>query len=77
MTEQGKRILADALALSPIERAALVEDLLSSFRFPDRRQVDALWAEEAESRIDAYERGEMGSTPAAEVFERLNRRPAQ
>ena len=57
MTAQGKRILEEALALPPIERASLVEELLSSFDFPSREEVDALWAAEVEDRIDAYERG--------------------
>jgi putative addiction module component (TIGR02574 family) len=64
MTDQSRKVLADALGLPPIERAALVEELLSSFDFPARREIDALWAREAEDRIDAYERGELRGAPA-------------
>ena len=73
MTEQGKKILAEALELPPIERAALMEELLSSFDFPARHEVDALWANEVEDRIDAYERGELRASPAEVVFGRLDR----
>lgn len=73
MTAESKRVLQDALALPPTERAMLVEEILSSFDFPSRQQVDALWAKEAEDRIDAYERGDMRSSPAQEVFDRINR----
>jgi putative addiction module component (TIGR02574 family) len=73
MTAQSKKILADALALPPTERAALVEEILSSFDFPSRHEVDALWASEVEDRIDAYERGEMRSVSAQEVFDRIDR----
>ena len=73
MTEQGKKLLAEALGLPPIERAALVEELLSSFDFPARHEVDALWANEVEDRIDAYERGELRASPAEVVFDRLDR----
>jgi putative addiction module component (TIGR02574 family) len=73
MTEQGKKVLSEALALSPIERAALVEELLSSFDFPVQGEVDAAWAVEAEDRIDAYERGELDASPAEAVFDRINR----
>jgi putative addiction module component (TIGR02574 family) len=59
MSGDGKRILESALTLPPVERAELVEELLSSFDFPARADVDALWAREAESRIDAYEKGEL------------------
>tara|TARA_B100002049_G_C15804992_1_gene260487 strand:- start:207 stop:422 length:216 start_codon:yes stop_codon:yes gene_type:complete len=61
------KILDDALTLSPAERAALVEELLSSLDKPDS-EIDRLWAEEAEARIDAAERGEMKSVPASQVF---------
>ena len=73
MTAESKKILADALGLPPTERAALVEQILSSFDFPSRQEVDAAWALEAEERIDAYERGEMKSKPAEEVFGLIDR----
>jgi putative addiction module component (TIGR02574 family) len=61
MPPQVDRILLDALKLSPVERAELIEKLLASFSFPDRKAIDELWGAEAEDRIDAYERGEIGS----------------
>ncbi len=73
MSPQGDRVLLDALKLSPVERAELIEKLLASFSFPDRKAIDELWAAEAEDRIDAYERGETKSKPAAEVFARIER----
>ena len=73
MTTESKKILAEALALPPTERAEIIDELLSSFEFPARGEIDAAWAHEAEDRIDAYERGEMRSTPARTVFERLDR----
>jgi len=74
MSEQEKHILAEALKLPPMERAELVEQLLSSFEFPSRKKIDALWAKEAESRIDAFERREITSIPAKEVFEKIEKR---
>jgi len=56
MSPRSKEVLADALNLSPVERAELVEEILSSFDFPARREIDALWAREAEDRLDAYDR---------------------
>ncbi len=72
MTTESKKVLDGALALPPTERALLVEEILSSFDFPSRQEVDALWAQEVEDRIDAYDRGEMRSSPAQEVFDRLD-----
>ncbi len=73
MAKQAKRILADALELPPLERAELVENLLSSFEFQSRKAIDALRAQEPEDRIDAFERGEMGGIPAKEVFKDIER----
>ncbi len=68
MVKQGKQILAEALKLPPVERAELVENLLSSFEFQSRKAIDALWAEEVEDRIDAFDGGEMAAIPAKDVF---------
>ena len=76
MSRQGKQLLAEALNLPPIERAEIIEELLSSFEFPSRRTIDELWAHEAENRIDAYERGEITAIPAKEVFEKIEKRKA-
>ncbi len=71
MSGNTEKILAEALELQPIERAELIEELLSSFEFPTRKSIDELWAEEAENRIDAYERGDLTSTSAKEVFDKI------
>jgi len=73
MSAQGKQVLADALELPPVERAELVEEILSSFDFPLRPEVDATWAREAEDRLDAYARGDLKARPAGDVFEEFSK----
>ncbi len=73
MSPQADRVLLEALKLSPLERAELIEKILASFSFPDRTVIDESWAAESEERIDAFERGEIGAKPAAEVFGRITR----
>lgn len=73
MTKQAEQILTEALKLPPMERAELVENLLSSFEFPSRKTIDALWDQEAESRIDAFERGDITAIPAKEVFAKIEK----
>ncbi|MBN2132759.1 MAG: addiction module protein [Sedimentisphaerales bacterium] len=73
MTPQSEQILREALDLPPIDRAELVEQILASFEFPARKDIDAAWGREAEDRIDAYERGEIGASPAGEVFKEIDR----
>jgi len=68
MTEKTQMLFEEALLLPPIERAELIENLLSSFDFPDRKEIDALWGAEAERRIDAYEKGEAEAVSVDEVF---------
>jgi len=73
MTPQANDILQEARKLPPMERAELVERILETFPFPERQAVDALWAAEAEARIDAYERGEIAASSAGEVFSRIQK----
>jgi putative addiction module component (TIGR02574 family) len=77
MTSQSQKILTEALDLSPTERAELVEQILASFEFPARKDIDAAWAQEAEDRIDAYERGEISSSPSDKVIKEINKQVNQ
>ena len=73
MTIQTQQVLEKAIHLPPVERAKLVEQILSSFDRPYREEIDALWAKEAEDRIDAYDQGKIKAIPASQVFEKINR----
>lgn len=73
MSPKAQDVLAEALKLPPVERAELIERILASFSFPDREAIDESWAREAEDRIDGYERGEIKSKAAREVFGRIDR----
>jgi putative addiction module component (TIGR02574 family) len=73
MPKRSEHILAEALELPPVERAELVESLLFSFEFQSRKAIDALWAREAEDRIDAFDRGEMTAIPAEDVFAEIEK----
>ena len=68
-----RQVLTDALALPPIERAELIEELFFSFDQSHRKRLDQLWAAEAESRINAFEHGDFAAIPADDVFAELNK----
>ena len=51
-------LVAQAQVLSPVQRAELIESLIESMQHSDK-EIEALWAFEAEERIDAIARGEM------------------
>jgi putative addiction module component (TIGR02574 family) len=67
MTETAKKIFREALGLTPAERAALVDELISSLNQPDQR-IDELWAREAENRLRAFRAGELEAISADKVF---------
>ena len=62
-----KDILEQVLSLKPAEKAELVDKLLSDLDKPDE-EIDKLWAKEAESRIDAYERGKLKAVSLEDVL---------
>ena len=73
MLEHTEAILEQALLLSPRDRAILAEKLLASLDQPDPA-IDALWAEEVENRISAYEAGELKAIPAEEVIKKYKKK---
>jgi len=60
-------ILEEALTLKPIERLHLVDELLLSLDVPTK-EIDLMWAEEVEKRIEAYDRNEISTLSSQEVF---------
>lgn len=73
MSELAERLIEQVLELPPDERTRVAERLLSSLE-PELSPVDLLWAQEAEDRLDAYERGEIKASPAEEVFSSIKNR---
>ncbi len=76
MTTATQAILKQALSLDPVERAELIEELFHSFDKAPDRKIDALWTDEAESRIDAYDAGQICADSAKAAFERIPQRGA-
>ena len=68
------KLAKEALALPPNSRAKLAEKLLASLNNPRQSEIDALWAEEAEKRIDAFQRDELAAVPGPEAFKKLRGR---
>jgi len=74
MTTTARQLFQEALRLNPIERAELIEELFHSFDHTGDRRADAAWADETESRIDAYETGSISADSAEAVLARINQR---
>lgn len=60
MSEMAEKLIEQMLDLPPAERARVAERLLSSLE-PNLSSVEQLWAQEAEDRLDAFERGEINA----------------
>jgi putative addiction module component (TIGR02574 family) len=65
-------VLKDALILAAGERAALAEELLASLDEPqgehlDEADVERLWADEAQRRLEAYRAGRTVTVSAEQV----------
>jgi len=63
----AKDILKEAIRLEPTEKVKLVDQLITSLDKPDK-ELDKLWAEEAESRLDAYKQGKLKAISLEEVL---------
>lgn len=73
MSAPREKILHEALQLSALERAELVEKLLSSFDFPARSVIDSAWSNEVEERIDAFEKGSLKAKSLQQVFSEIGK----
>ena len=60
-------ILKEAISLRPLDQAKLVDQLIAVLDTPDP-ELDKLWADEAESRLDAFKRGKLKSIELEDVL---------
>lgn len=67
---QLEEVASQALKLSLEERAELAERLLLSLDDPSESDIERLWLEEAERRLQEFREGEVKGIAAEEVFRR-------
>jgi len=68
MSPQLMECEAQALKLSPTDRAVLAEHLISSLDNLSDEQNEKLWLNEANQRYMAYKSGSLSSRPAEDVL---------
>ncbi len=61
------------MSLPPEQRAQLIDALWDSLCSPDDKSREAVWAEESERRIDAFDAGKIAARDAGTVFSDLRR----
>jgi putative addiction module component (TIGR02574 family) len=62
-------VFKEALTLKPSEKAQLIDKLLSSLD-KSNKEIDELWAKEAEDRIDAYDLGKIKAISLEKVLKK-------
>ena len=72
MGPKAKEVLKEALELPPVERAGVVDRIISSLDAPDA-QIDKVWRKEIGERIDAYRSGRMEMVSTDEVLAKYKR----
>jgi putative addiction module component (TIGR02574 family) len=72
MKSDLKHVEDQARGLSAEERAKLAESMLESLHAP-LSDIETAWAEEVERRVAAFDRGELPSYPAEDVFAEARR----
>jgi putative addiction module component (TIGR02574 family) len=73
MADILKELEQQAKALTPEERARLAEVLLESLQDAPLADIEAAWEREIEQRVAAYDRGEIQTISAEEVFAEARR----
>ena len=71
MDTTAERVVEEALSLPADARLSLVEKLLMSLNLPIDKEIDRLWAEEAELRVSQIENSEVELVPGDEVFSKI------
>jgi len=73
MISKQEEIIEQAMTLPPDTRALLADKLLHSLDSPTREEIDRLWAEEAERRVQQIKNGEVEPIPGEEVFKEIRK----
>ncbi|MDR3556180.1 MAG: addiction module protein [Syntrophobacteraceae bacterium] len=70
MESKLDEVITAALHLSIEERAQVAAKLLLSLDEPSESEVERLWLEEAERRLNEFRKGRVQGMPADDVFRR-------
>ena len=73
MTRIAEQIFNEAINLSPIDRAELIERIIESFDTEPNNEIQKAWAEEAEKRLALHVNEETNSIAENEVFQQIER----
>ena len=77
MSTLDKKLLNKILTLPSDLRSQLVEELIKSLNVPIQKEIDEIWAQEAEKRVEAIKSGKIplidGEQVIKQMREKMNR----
>ncbi|WP_458699715.1 addiction module protein [Sulfurospirillum sp. 1307] len=62
-------IFEEVMTMKPAQKAELIDKLILSLDIPNQ-EVEELWKEEVENRVEAYENGDIETVSIKEVFKK-------
>ena len=65
----ANEIIQQAIDLTPQERYLVIESLVQSLNEPDKN-IESLWIEESQKRLQEYNEGTLKTVSFEEVFEK-------
>ena len=74
MGAPSSKIVDEVLSLPTDQRLALVDRIMESLNVPTQPEIAALWAEEAERRIEQVDTGQVKPIPGEDVFKETRKR---
>lgn len=74
MSELAKKYAEEVSLLPREDRVELIEKLLQSLNTPGLAEIDKLWAEEVEKRINEYQSGSVEALEGKQVFKEIRER---
>jgi len=66
-------LISEAISLPVEVRTLLVNKLLESLN-PPNKEIDELWAKEAEKRVEELRTGKVKTIPGKEVFKKISKK---
>jgi hypothetical protein len=67
-----EEIFLDVSSLKSLDKLQLVEKILTSLN-PIDRNIETIWANEVEDRLEAYDQGLLSTISAKDVFEKYQK----
>jgi putative addiction module component (TIGR02574 family) len=74
MVTLAGKIVDEALSLPSDQRIVLIDKLLKSLNIPSQKQIDIVWAKEAEKRYKELKSGKVKAIPGGHIFKEIHKK---